>query len=223
MEPRRGAAPDWPPDDKNVSSSSREAWQFAQALLGRSVPESSGSATDQAAEQELFEWLADVTTLFEDGWDPTKHPRGAFPQNRGWFSPTGAKQAAPADGPGDATPSPQPQLTRHTCPPTTAERGSKARREMASSGTMIRQSISRRASWARKYDSAASTLRSAAFRRNHTTVVAQARLASKSRRSRGSTPTQMPLTPRCERNWAIRSGSDRRVIGGITLGRPGLR
>ncbi len=35
--------------------------------------------------------------LREGSWDPSKHPRGAFPQNRGWWSPTaGSGSAAPA-------------------------------------------------------------------------------------------------------------------------------
>ena len=39
--------------------------------------------------------------LLEGSWDPSKHPKGAFPQNRGWWSPTGG---ASSEGPA-ATPS----------------------------------------------------------------------------------------------------------------------
>jgi hypothetical protein len=32
-------------------------------------------------------------------WDPAKHPRGGFSQNRGWFSPTGgSSHSGPSDG-----------------------------------------------------------------------------------------------------------------------------
>jgi hypothetical protein len=43
--------------------------------------------------------------LHESAWDAAKHPRGGFPQNRGWFSPTGATTpsvpgpSATGDGP----------------------------------------------------------------------------------------------------------------------------
>lgn len=40
-------------------------------------------------EQEHRRWLRDVLALREADWDPAEHPRGAFPQNRGWFSPKG--------------------------------------------------------------------------------------------------------------------------------------
>ena len=35
-----------------------------------------------------------VATLLEGNWDPSKHPRGAFPQNRGWWSPRGGSGSA---------------------------------------------------------------------------------------------------------------------------------
>jgi hypothetical protein len=33
-------------------------------------------------------------TLLEGNWDPSKHPQGAFPENRGWWSPTGGSGGA---------------------------------------------------------------------------------------------------------------------------------
>ncbi len=45
--------------------------------------------SDARARHERLEWLSTISTVHEADWDPAKHPRGAFPQNRGWFSPTG--------------------------------------------------------------------------------------------------------------------------------------
>lgn len=89
-----------------------ESERFAQELLGTPArdPQSqqelaafvseicadrrseSRAAVDQealaASELAQSEWLADISTVHEAQWDPAKHPRGAFPENRGWFSPT---------------------------------------------------------------------------------------------------------------------------------------
>jgi len=59
-----------------------EITRFVHALRGTRVP-------DAAAEQELREFVEAITGVREGVWDPAKHPRGAFPQNRGWYSPTG--------------------------------------------------------------------------------------------------------------------------------------
>ena len=45
--------------------------------------------------------------LREGSWEPAKHPRGAFPQNRGWWSPTGdASGGGPSSGEPPTTPPP---------------------------------------------------------------------------------------------------------------------
>ena len=40
------------------------------------------------AEQELREWVASISNARET-WDSALHPRGGFPENPGWFSPSG--------------------------------------------------------------------------------------------------------------------------------------
>ena len=86
--------------------------------------------TEARREREQLEWLAQFSTeherklrtllreeaearegwrraeqfaeqLLEGNWDSSKHPKGAFPQNRGWWSPTGGPSSAGAG----ATPS----------------------------------------------------------------------------------------------------------------------
>jgi hypothetical protein len=44
---------------------------------------------DERERQERLERLAEFSNLHEAQWDPDKHPRGGFSQNRGWWSPTG--------------------------------------------------------------------------------------------------------------------------------------
>jgi hypothetical protein len=94
---------------------------------------SSSAEAEARREREQLEWLAKISTvhdsklrtllreeaesresqqrverlaeaLLEGTWDPSKHPKGAFPQNRGWWSPTGGSGAMQtlADGPGKA-------------------------------------------------------------------------------------------------------------------------
>ena len=66
---------------------------FARAILGNDIGTGTGRAPATLAEaesgahrkQDLREFVARV--LSED-WDPAKHPRGGYPENRGWFSPT---------------------------------------------------------------------------------------------------------------------------------------
>lgn len=72
-----------------------DAWLFAQALLGNPVPNYS--------EQEHLEWVAEITGVREGSWDPAKHPKGGFPQNRGWFSrASGSGPASPGVNDGSA-------------------------------------------------------------------------------------------------------------------------
>jgi hypothetical protein len=43
----------------------------------------------EAEERERQQYVQQPgNTLLERTWDPSKHPKGAFPQNRGWWSPT---------------------------------------------------------------------------------------------------------------------------------------
>jgi hypothetical protein len=115
---------------------SEVAREFAQAILGRRVPSRNPEVIAQEKraqlewlatfsprhEEELrrlrreeararereehLAWLASISAVSEAEWDPTKHPRGGFSQNRGWFSPTsgaGDSGAAPAVSTGAAS------------------------------------------------------------------------------------------------------------------------
>jgi hypothetical protein len=73
--------------DKVDSTLSPETCEFARAVFGISL-------RDAAAEQKLNEFAAAITSVSEGSWDSAKHPRGAFPQNRGWWSPSGGTGAA---------------------------------------------------------------------------------------------------------------------------------
>jgi hypothetical protein len=44
---------------------------------------------DARKRQDHLEWLGRILTEQEGDWDPAKHPRGGYPENRGWFSPAG--------------------------------------------------------------------------------------------------------------------------------------
>ena len=141
--------------DGSDGSPPTEAWLFAQAILGKTVPRivspeakaranreelerlaeySSRHAEElrrlQATEaearhdRELLEWAAQISTraeeklralqrkeaqeragwrraeqfaelLLEGSWDSSQHPRGGYPQNRGWWSPAGESGGAP--------------------------------------------------------------------------------------------------------------------------------
>ena len=79
---------------------------FAEAVLGKSIPPAPDSAAGLARQRELDEFVRAVRgeprrsfsdqeldefvrAIREGNYDPAKHPRGAFPQNTGWYSPTG--------------------------------------------------------------------------------------------------------------------------------------
>ena len=69
---------------------------FARAICGEPY----------LSEEELDAYVNAITTR-EGSWDPAKHPRGAFPQNRGWWSPTGdASGGGPSSGEPPTTPPP---------------------------------------------------------------------------------------------------------------------
>ena len=55
--------------------------------------------------QERCKWLVESSNVQEAQWDPSRHPRGAFPQNRGWWSPTGGSGGASSkpDRPGGSS------------------------------------------------------------------------------------------------------------------------
>jgi DNA-directed RNA polymerase subunit F len=42
----------------------------------------------EAEAQEHLNWPADDSNAQEAQWDSAKHPKGGFPENRGWWSPT---------------------------------------------------------------------------------------------------------------------------------------
>lgn len=81
-----------------------EAWLFAQAVLGQPVGPSAAQAEAEMAAWEHRQWLAAVAPMLEGRWDPAKHPRGAYPQNRGWFSPTQGSSATAQSGQRDPVP-----------------------------------------------------------------------------------------------------------------------
>lgn len=133
-----------------TESSATNAWEFAQAVLGRgdrptrheyltwlaqvsSVHEarlrSARWAEELAAQQrEYRQWLADVTSLREADWDPAKHPRAGTAPNRGWFAATGST--------GTAGSAPLAQRSdRHGALPTAGESDRVLARIRLSSGT----------------------------------------------------------------------------------------
>jgi hypothetical protein len=75
---------------KSPSDPPSETWRFAQDILGKSTLDSTRRfvqdilGKSEVAQEELRQWVADVTTFHEGSWDPAKHPRGGFSQNRGW-------------------------------------------------------------------------------------------------------------------------------------------
>ncbi|MBS0207911.1 MAG: hypothetical protein JSS27_03060 [Planctomycetes bacterium] len=102
-----------------------EGWKFAQAILGRPVPDEreyrqfladiSPDHADQLrrelaaeaaarADEEFRSWLRDVAPLHEAEWNPAKHPRRGSQPNPGWFAPTGGEgdHASNASAPSDA-------------------------------------------------------------------------------------------------------------------------
>jgi hypothetical protein len=82
----------------HYSIASLEAFEFAQALLGRPLPDPSAAARESLAQQEQAQWLAEITGLREGFWDPAKHPRGGFSENPGRFSHSWGGGAAGSDG-----------------------------------------------------------------------------------------------------------------------------
>ena len=71
----------------------RELREFVQQMTGEKQdpdwPTLRERAAETPAERDLREFVEHITGVHEYHWDPAEHPRGAFSQNRGWFSPTG--------------------------------------------------------------------------------------------------------------------------------------
>ncbi len=110
----------WPGDIARESMRT-DTWLFAQAILGDPVTNFRESEPHETAENELrewleaitypsptagfkgasqqrhLEWLAEITSSCASDWDSSKHPRGALPENPGWFSPTGGGASAEKD------------------------------------------------------------------------------------------------------------------------------
>ncbi len=73
----------------------RELLEWAAQISEKAAERLRVLKRDEAAEKEAWRRAAEYAEfLRETTWDPSKHPRGAFPQNRGWFSPTHG-QASP--------------------------------------------------------------------------------------------------------------------------------
>jgi hypothetical protein len=74
--------------------------------------------------QETKDWVASITTTYEGEWDPAKHPRGGFPENPGWFSPSGGGGQAPSHSggrePSQSWPEPVAPEESHPSYPTNA-------------------------------------------------------------------------------------------------------
>jgi len=52
------------------------------------------TVAEPSESQARWQWPAGGSSLHEAQWDSDKHPRGAFPQNRGWWSPAGGSAGA---------------------------------------------------------------------------------------------------------------------------------
>jgi hypothetical protein len=68
-----------------ADSTSGPPSRLAEAVASRVHLES--LVADLSRENEHLEFVARILSIDEE-WDPSKHPRGGFPENRGWFSPT---------------------------------------------------------------------------------------------------------------------------------------
>ncbi|MBS0211115.1 MAG: hypothetical protein JSS27_19390 [Planctomycetes bacterium] len=87
----------------NGSQLSPGAKAFVDAILGRTDSVERRRAEEEAHAQELREWVASITTT-EGTWDPAKHPRGGYPQNRGWWSPGGGSNFGSRGSHDDSSP-----------------------------------------------------------------------------------------------------------------------
>ena len=70
-------------------------WRFAQQVLGSPASCSSEQEESIAMEESPTQVLGEDSALHEGTWDPAKHPRGGFSQNRGWFSLTAGTGGSP--------------------------------------------------------------------------------------------------------------------------------
>ena len=85
----------------------RELLEFVAAISGKPEHERElrallkKEAEERATQKQRRPTNAESA---QEVWDSSKHPRGGFSQNRGWWSPAaGAGSAAPADGGNPAT------------------------------------------------------------------------------------------------------------------------
>jgi hypothetical protein len=86
-------------DAKVKATAKRERMEWLAAISTEHARQLRGQLRAEEAsleKQELLEWVFAITTVNEAEWDASKHPRGAFPQNRGWFSPTGGDPSDPS-------------------------------------------------------------------------------------------------------------------------------
>ncbi|HZZ78591.1 MAG TPA: HNH endonuclease, partial [Gemmataceae bacterium] len=78
-----------PPTGIPTEQKSFEAWRFVQRLHGRGCLPWVEAATPEQAIRAYDDWVSSITSISEV-WDAAKHPRGGYPQNRGWFSAAGS-------------------------------------------------------------------------------------------------------------------------------------
>jgi hypothetical protein len=73
--------------------SAQEGLDFDQEQQNLRQEAKEATTTDPGSSQKTK--LEALIDLLERFWDSSKHPRGGFPQNRGWFSPTGGSGVKP--------------------------------------------------------------------------------------------------------------------------------
>jgi len=112
------------PRSETDAAAPSESWLFAQAILGKPIPDPQAAAKRAQADRELLERLATFSTRHEiqlrqllseeaaareaqtpnpwapapsaaqEAWDPSKHPRQGGPPNAGWFATNGGSGGA---------------------------------------------------------------------------------------------------------------------------------
>lgn len=85
----------------------QQTWQVRGELTGASCGfgrHDSSNPWLPADPEAVREWVLKIAVpdgciaVREDNWDPAKHPRGAFPENPGWFSPVAGASSASTSG-----------------------------------------------------------------------------------------------------------------------------
>ncbi len=71
---------------------------LVEAITGRAMPRPIRAEKQDIVSLQVREAVRAIGRWRAIHWDPAKHPRGAIPQNRGWFSPTRGAAAPSARG-----------------------------------------------------------------------------------------------------------------------------